>query len=263
MPNARRTASVAHFTWALAATVACSVSDPPLAATSLELRQGSVVAAPDVGTACSDVGRWRACWDASCPSGICRVKRSLPRAPAATELGWRCTGAAAQRSCVDRILQAGKFRCEGERCTQAAPRLPNNSEWSCFERAGVVVCSGGQAAAGVTPTQIHPGWWCGARRGFETEQVCVDFSPDYPDASSAWECEYSTEAPTTRVCERVAARVTPHRLGASCDGRACVDGATCVDSVCLPPRPQPACILDRDCTADVCRFGSCVSRRLQ
>lgn len=211
---------------------------------------------------CADVADVRACWggggadDRGCRAGVCLVTRPVPVFPA--QLGWRCHGSGPERRCTDRIGGAGSFACDGDHCVQAHPRMPDQGRWECVERAGAVACRGGAEAAGVLPAAADPGWICGARRGRESERICVDLSPDVPTGfPDPWRCSYEHDPVERRLCERGAALAV---LGAICDAeRSCVDGSTCAGGRCLPSRPAPDCWLDDDCRQPAaCRFGTCV-----
>jgi hypothetical protein len=139
--------------------------------------------------------------------------------------------------------------------------MPTEGEWTCADLSGATVCRGGIAAAGVVSTGRDTSWDCGERRsgkGKGTEPVCVDLSPDYPGGKgTGFRCRYEWEPEVLRVCER---DPEVHQLGDVCDpGRPCVDGANCVVGRCVPPKPDPACIFDSDCSNGACRFGSCRS----
>jgi hypothetical protein len=135
--------------------------------------------------------------------------------------------------------------------------MPDDGEWTCSEMAGATICSGGDAPAGVATNVADAAWFCGTRRGgARRERVCVDFAPDFPDANArGWMCGYVTEPSLARVCERDPAA---HELGDPCGGGApCLDGVRCVENRCVPDRPEPSCVFDRDCATGVCRLGSC------
>lgn len=229
----------------------------PLRAVEIETRGAMAVAADDVGNDCEDVADGRICWDGSCPLGVCVVERTLPEAPAASEMGFRCVGVGTGRRCLDRLQLAGEFRCQDSVCRQSGPRLPDPGDWRCTETAGVVVCGGGEAAAGVPEAPEHPGWRCGKRGD---ERVCIDTSPDYPDGKPKhWTCRYEAGPPLERICER---SLEPRpRFFDPCSARApCIDGSLCASAGCILPKPVPACLFDRDCSGGVCRFGSCARR---
>jgi hypothetical protein len=203
---------------------------------------------------CADVETLRVCWDAAGP-------RVVPRpAPAATPdraMGWRCTGRD-PRVCVDRAASAPPFTCDGNRCQQLHPRMPDDGEWQCADSAGATVCMGGDRAAGVAPALADPAWFCGPRRGGDAgTRVCVDLSPDFPDGhAGGWRCRTLHDGPARRVCERAP---DAHTIAQACDARRpCVDGSRCAGGWCVPERPAPACWIESDCGGGRCRFGSCL-----
>jgi len=152
----------------------------------------------------------------------------------------------------------GRFECSGEGCIQRYPRLPDQGFWECVDDEGVVVCHGGEPAAGVHAADPDPGWLCGARRGAEGERVCVDASPDLPDgAARGYACDYEHSPGEQRRCNAVEGAPP---LGAPCDGGgACVRGMACAGGRCLPRVLRPECWLDRDCgDGRWCRFGTCI-----
>jgi hypothetical protein len=190
---------------------------------------------------CADVGALRVCWTGAATTVVAR--------PAAS---------AARRS------RTAAFVCDGARCEQPHPRMPDDGEWRCADTGGATVCAGGEPAAGVAPARQDPAWFCGQRRGATPpERVCVDFSPDLPNGAQGsgsnvgWRCQTLYDGPVRRVCDRDAPGRT---LGAACDaGRPCVDGSRCTGGRCVPERPAPSCVLDGDCDTGRCRFGSCLT----
>jgi hypothetical protein len=174
-----------------------------------------------------------------------------------SDLGNRCAAKKGTRRCVDRGRNAEPFRCEGTRCVQRHPRLPDDGEWQCMEQAGAVVCLGGGRAAGVAPGGDSLGYDCGPRsvKGAPTgERVCVDLSPDLPEGRVT--CRFEADGGLLRICEPSSGA---HVLGDACDAaRPCVDGAVCITGRCAPRRPAPSCWLAGDCVKGSCRFGSCV-----
>jgi hypothetical protein len=202
----------------------------------------------------------RVCWDASrksCPNGICVAPLPAPSERAPSALGWRCAGSGAARTCRDRQAGVGAFARDGEVWLQRHPRLPDDGEWSCSEMGGAVICSGGDAPAGVASNVADVAWFCGRRRGAAgAERVCVDFAPDFPDGhAQAWRCRYASEHGTSRVCERDRG---VHQLGDECRAASpCLDGVRCIEGRCVPERPEPSCAFDRDCGTGVCRLGTC------
>ncbi len=124
--------------------------------------------------------------------------------------------------------------------------MPDDGEWECADVHGVVVCHGGLAAAGAVPGPADLGWLCGSRRSHPSERVCIDLSPDRPNAELS--CRFEAG-------ERVCTARPESRVGAACG--VCPAGSVCADGHCLPLEPKPECWLDRDCGSGVCLFGSC------
>lgn len=214
--------------------------------------------------ACADVGDLRACWGppaegeaSACAAGVCLVERPVPQAPPA-DGGWRCDGRGAERRCVPQRLGGGAFDCAEDRCAQDHPRLPDVGFWECVDDDGVVVCRGGDPAAGVFAGAPDPGWSCGARRGGDGERICVDAAPDMPRGERrGWKCHFEHGAGERRLC--VAEEGAP-AVGAPCDDAdGCAAGTVCAGGRCLPRRLEPECALDADCAdaGGVCRFGTC------
>lgn len=216
-------------------------------------------AAGDRRERCGDVVDARACWVEAgdgCADGVCSVARPVP--PMDDPGAWRCHGNGAERSCFARRRAGGAFVCSSDSCTQEQPRLPDAAWWECIDDEGVVVCRGGEPAAGVFPAEPDPGYVCGARRG-EPHRVCVDLSPDLPAGDArGWRCHFTHDAGEKRVCVRDG---DAPAAAAPCDGdgSACVRGTVCAGDRCLPVRIAPECWLDRDCgTGNWCRFGTCL-----
>ena len=133
-------------------------------------------------------------------------------------------------------VRSGPFVCVNGSCRQRQVRLPDDGEWRCAERDGVVWCAGGEPAAGVVKGPPDRGYRCGGRRG-GTERVCVDAAPDYPDGGvSAYRCHFEGDFGVTRVCSSEPNHARP-----------------------LPDR-APECWLDRDCGAGACDRGYCEAR---
>ena len=134
-----------------------------------------------------------------------------------------------------RTVEASPFVCAAEVCTQRHVRLPDDGEWRCAERDGVVWCAGGEPAAGVVPVSAERGYRCGERRGAkQRERVCVDSAPDYPDGGAAsFRCRFEQEHGVVRACTRQAGTPRP-----------------------LPPGAVPNCWVDADC-AGRCERGTC------
>jgi hypothetical protein len=135
-----------------------------------------------------------------------------------------------------RTIEASPFVCNGDVCLQRHVRLPDDGEWRCAERDGVVWCAGGEPAAGVVAAKASRGYRCGERRGSkERERVCVDAAPDYPDGGAAqFRCRFEQEHGVVRSCTRAGGAQRP-----------------------LPAGAEPNCWLDADC-AGRCERGTCV-----
>ncbi|MEE8408217.1 MAG: hypothetical protein V3T05_01305 [Myxococcota bacterium] len=217
----------------------------------------------DLGANCADVGRVRACWGAdlegtSCRDDICLVPRPVPPGPTPNG-GWRCDGVGRDRACQRRTAAAAPFVCNGDQCIQRHPRAPDDADWDCVDRFGAVICSTTRGPAGTVPGPPDPGWLCGARRG-HAGRICLDLSPDLPDADvGRWDCAFEHRTGTMRLCTRRGVLPT---LGAACrvpDG--CPPDARCIAGHCLPPEPAPSCWVDGDCgEAMACIFGTCAGR---
>jgi hypothetical protein len=174
-------------------------------------------------------------------------------------MGFRCFGSGRDRSCVDRRADAGPFHCEGGRCVQRHPRVPDVNEWSCADAQGAALCLETARVAGVVPGAVTPGFLCGERRvrGKPTgERLCLDWSPDFPNGKAgAFSCHYEGEPSLQRICvERPNAA-----LGVRCES-SCDRGLRCTAGRCLPASPKLECWLDTDCQSGQCRFGTCVER---
>jgi hypothetical protein len=135
--------------------------------------------------------------------------------------------------------------------------MPNDGEWECADLAGVVVCHGGERAAGVAPGASDPGFVCGARSHGSKERVCVDTSPDFPTGTPRAErCAFEPHDGVVRICER---NTSAHGITDACSpAKPCVSGLSCVAARCVPRKPAPSCLLDKDCDHGACRFGSCM-----
>jgi hypothetical protein len=142
-------------------------------------------------------------------------------------------------SALTRVLApraASRFACQGDKCRQAQPRLPDTGEWRCAEFGHVVWCAGGEPAAGVVRGPSDPGYRCGPRWGSGNERVCIDQRPDYPESQSeTFQCSFEQERGIARVCRT--AHASPHAD--------------------LAARALPACWLDRDCPSGGCDRGAC------
>ncbi|HEX6764937.1 MAG TPA: hypothetical protein VF103_05650 [Polyangiaceae bacterium] len=134
-----------------------------------------------------------------------------------------------------KAVEAGPFVCAGETCTQRHPRLPDDGEWRCAERDGVVWCAGGEPAAGVVALSASRGYRCGERRGASRkERVCVDPAPDYPPGGPvAFRCRFDEERGGKRTCSKA-------------------EGV----SRALLPGAEPNCWVDKDCPGR-CERGTC------
>jgi hypothetical protein len=214
--------------------------------------------AEDGGEACADVRGLYVCWAHGAPSPL---TRPLPYAAGANAL--RCFGKGGARRCVERTRDAPAFVCTEGRCEQRHPRLPDDGEWECADLAGVVMCRGGERAAGVAPAGVDAAFLCGPRavRGQTgAERLCIDYDPDLPSSgpeeSDKYRCHFENARGTVRVCERAP---DSHQVSDVCDdARPCVSGLGCAGQRCLPPAPPPNCWLDADCEPGIlCRFGSC------
>jgi hypothetical protein len=225
---------------------------------------------------CADVGDACACWGSGatggeCRDGACVVPRPTPP-DAAPAMGWRCDGQGAARVCEDRRRNGSSFACDAVgSCVQPEPRMPDDNEWECVDIDGVAYCHLTARASAVVPGPPDLGWICGTRRGHSGEPVCVDLSPDRPDARG-YKCTfvYSKFYPT-RVCVRSDAP----QVGGACvvgDGApaaspqrgqheaGCPADATCIAGRCVPPAPKPDCWIDSDCgSRERCRWASCTA----
>jgi hypothetical protein len=107
------------------------------------------------------------------------------------------------------------------------------------------------------PGAADSGWFCGRRRGARTERVCIDLSPDFPDAAAdGFRCYYEHEPTIVRICER---RRSGPLLAGLCRGNTdCAAGARCVAGRCVIDSPKPECWLDSDCGSTTCRFAHCL-----
>jgi hypothetical protein len=160
------------------------------------------------------------------------------------------------RFCEDRARNGSAFRCDGERCVQTLPRMPDDSEWDCVEMSGAVYCRSRAEAAGIASGSLDAGWLCGPRRSVTGERVCIDLDPDRPDARRDWKCNFQYfQSQPQRICVPANAPL----IGSACGpARACPAAVSCVDGRCLPVRPEPSCWYDADCGAGaVCRWGTC------
>ena len=223
----------------------------------------------DASATCSDVGELRVCWGVtSAEGGIVVVARRAP-AVVPSRLGFRCHGAGASRACVDRALGAEEFRCDGARCEERHPRLPDAGEWECADIAGAVFCRGGEPPAGAPPGASDPGFIAASRvvkSKASPERLAVDWSPDFPEGQArGYRCHFESTRGMVRVCEK---DPSAHSIGDACDrAHPCIEGLVCADTRCVPPHATPTCWLDADCDRggdqsdqQVCRFGACTTR---
>jgi hypothetical protein len=127
---------------------------------------------------CADVRTARVCWPAGAPA--VRVPRAAPTVDAEA---WRCVGQRGDRKCRRRKAQSSAFACGAAECVQDYPRVPDDGEWECFERAGAIICRGGEPASGVVSGARDLGWICGdAADGSPSARLCIDLDPDPPPA---------------------------------------------------------------------------------
>jgi hypothetical protein len=176
----------------------------------------------------------------------------VPRVVPGADVRWRCVGQGAARVC--RRAAGAPFACNEAECIQPWPRVPDDGEWECFERAGAVVCRGGEPPAGAAPGLPDPGWICSDGR----TRVCIDLAPDRPEAKEFATCAYQ-ETGGGRLRQRCTKRDEP-RIGAVCG--ACPRGSVCVEGVCLPTkRPEANCWFDAECgPGHACAFATCVTQ---
>ena len=239
---------------ALVALAACRKAPPVV------LEETTWVSAPGtedgLGT-CADVHGARACWSGGADAG--RVARVVRAVPSSLDT-WRCVGERAARTCRRRAGGAGAFVCKDGRCEQEHARLPDDGEWECFERAGAVVCRGGEPASGVVAGRRDEAWLCGtARDAAAGPRICVDLAPDRPADASLDACMMQQKGGALR---QVCTQKSEPALGEGCsadDG--CPRGAACERGICLPARaPRGECWLDTDCgAAGACVFATCVA----
>jgi hypothetical protein len=154
--------------------------------------------------------------------------------------------------------------------------LPDEGEWECADVAGVVVCRGGEPAAGTAPGAPGRGFRCGSRRtaggkdgASVTERLCIDLAPGLPEGAVAGvRCHFEATRGLSRVCDLAAVRPS---VGSPCRReQPCVDGAVCFAPAgapaggrCVPRRPDLDCWLATDCGGDPCRFGSCFREKTE
>jgi hypothetical protein len=132
--------------------------------------------------------------------------------------------------------------------------MPDDNEWECVEIDGVAYCHMTAQASAVVAGPPDRGWICGQRRKTH-EPVCVDLSPDRPDARG-YKCAFHyTKFYPTRTCLRSEGA----SVGGACKAKdACPKDAECVQGRCTPPEPRADCWIDSDCAdGERCRWGSC------
>jgi len=138
------------------------------------------------------------------------------------------------------LPRASSFECQnavfgaGAPCSQHHPRLPDDGEWRCAELDGVVLCAGGEPAAGTVPGPADTAFRCGERPN--GERVCVNAAPDYPPGGrERYACRFDAEHGLIRECRE---QPTPSAVLAAL------------------PSGAPQCWLDRDCSGR-CDRGYC------
>jgi hypothetical protein len=242
-----------HGPLRLAALIACAACTKASPVVIDEPVWVSAPGAEDGAGTCADVHGARACW-----GGAVRVARVARVVPSALD-AWRCIGQGGARACRRRGGSAGPFVCKDGHCDEEHLRMPDDGEWECFERAGVVVCRGAGPAAGVIAGRRDEGWICGDRRDAgAAARICVDLAPDRPDDPSFDACMIQQKSGVVR---RVCTQNAEPAVGRACSGDdTCPRGATCERGACLPARaPQGECWLDTDCGAgEACAFATCV-----
>jgi MYXO-CTERM domain-containing protein len=134
------------------------------------------------------------------------------------------------------LASVSRFECLGETCSQRHARLPDDGEWRCAELDGVVLCAGGEPAAGTVAGPADRAFRCGRRPN--DERVCVNAAPDYPPGGrERYACRFDAEHGVTREC-REDTTPAPVRVLAAL------------------PSAAPDCWLDRDCNGR-CDRGYC------
>jgi hypothetical protein len=132
------------------------------------------------------------------------------------------------------LAPASAFECRAGTCSQRHPRLPDDAEWRCAERGGVVWCAGGEPASGVVTGPKDRAFRCGQRPN--GERVCVSTEPDYPPGGrESYACRFDAEHGITRVCR---------------------EATTPAAALAALPSSAPDCWLDRDCSGR-CDRGFC------
>jgi hypothetical protein len=198
----------------------------------------------DGGEACADVADQRVCWSGGHASV---VPLPVPAEPAPA-LGWRCDGQGEARVCEDRRRNSSSFTCDAVgACVQPEPRMPDDNEWECVEIDGVAYCHMTAQASAVVAGHPDRGWICGQRKKTQArEPVCVDLSPDRPDARG-YKCSFQyTKFYPTRTCLRSDG---PSVGGACKTNDGCPKDAACEAGRCIPPKPEANCWIDSDCAA--------------
>lgn len=188
-----------------------------------------------------------------CPEQHAFVERRVPRFAPRTRMGFRCWGAGSERRCIDRGT-GPRMECTDERCEQRGPRKPDDGEWECADMLGAALCRLRSPAYGVVPGPTDPAFVCGTRRGTD-ERICVDFSPDRPDARG-WLCSFDHAHEEVRRCR--AHEAGPELLAPCETSPDCAGGLECVASRCVPPSFTPVCFFDEDCgEGGRCVIGAC------
>lgn len=162
-----------------------------------------------------------------------------------------------------RALRGGDFVCDDDTCAQRFVALPDDGEWECIDRSGLVICRGGHAAAGVRAGSPDDAFVCGELAvDEEHRRVCVDAEPDLPSAEG-WSCrhERASEGAWAGVEVRRCERDASPRLGSPCDEGACPIGLRCVSERCVRASTDaPDCWTDADCEGgSTCVLARCSS----
>ena len=145
-------------------------------------------------------------------------------------------------------LRGSDFVCADDVCTQRYPAMPDDGEWECLDRDGLVICRGGHGPAGAIAGPADTSFLCAPlARDEERRRVCIDARPDLP-SPDGWRCRFDRDGhEDVRRCEREA-DASP-RLGTRCtEAERCVEGQRCVEGRCaLASDAPPECWLDTDC----------------
>lgn len=253
-------ASSHRWRWVLAVVLSGCQREPP---PTIDVQPSVATPAPDISDHCVDIGGaadgTRVCASPKCPGGSCVVTRPEPAWAAASPLGWRCVGTGKARTCLDRSDGVGRFSCNDGHCVQLHPRRPDANEWSCADAGGAALCLRRARAAGVVQSPRDPAFVCDASLPNADRQLCIDWSPDFPDGRAGrWSCHYEAEPTLRRVC----IEKNEPTIGSTCDAKSpCPPGARCLQNRCVPPALTPSCWLDKDCDGGRCRLGSCIAER--